>query len=154
MKKKWIPYKVSKWCWFRGCRMGLKLMLSQKQDTVLGKLGTRGKWSTLEFFGCSHHKRQISNPPRPLPPMFKTAKCHPPPQRRYQRNLWLWRLWLLALMDIVRRWRFWNLAFVGAARKFQMEGTVSIQSFECLLLEWFLQSVQMYHGIGIVPKLP
>ena len=33
----------------------------------------------------SYHKRKISNPPTPLPPMFKTAKfqIH---QRRYQPN--------------------------------------------------------------------
>jgi len=34
----------------------------------------------------SYHKRQISNPPTPLPPMFKTAifRIH---RRRYQPNL-------------------------------------------------------------------
>jgi len=50
----------------------------------------------------SYHKRQISNPPTPLPPMFKTAKSQIH-YRRYQPNLTLdfggydhWRLWILA----------------------------------------------------------
>ena len=36
----------------------------------------------------SYHKRQISNLPTPLPPMFKTAKFEIR-RRRYQPNLWL-----------------------------------------------------------------
>jgi len=46
----------------------------------------------------SYHKRQISNPQTPLPPMFKTAKFLIR-QRRYQPNLTLPKHWQLALMD-------------------------------------------------------
>jgi len=55
----------------------------------------------------SYHKRQVSNPPTPLPPMYKTAKFQIR-QRRCQPNLTLanltfdfggydhWRSWILA----------------------------------------------------------
>jgi len=49
----------------------------------------------------SYHKRQITNPPTPLPPMFKIAKFQIR-HRRYQPNLTFdfggydyWRLWIL-----------------------------------------------------------
>ena len=40
--------------------------------------------SLLLYVSGSYHKRQISNPPAPLPPVFKTAKFHIR-QRRYHQ---------------------------------------------------------------------
>jgi len=72
---------------------------------LTSKLGFQRYWvkfSVAKSKLGSDHKRPISNPPTPLPPMFKTAKfqiC----QRCYQPNLPFdfggydyWRLWILA----------------------------------------------------------
>ena len=51
---------------------------------------TSMKWFTelAGAFSGSYHKRQISNPPTPLPPIFKTAKFQiHQRQRRFQPNL-------------------------------------------------------------------
>jgi len=78
-------------------------------------------WPKVFRWEGSYHKRQISNPPTPLPPMFKNTKFQTR-KRRYQPNLTLpnlifdfgyyyWRLWMLAGTAFA----VWNLAFVGAA---------------------------------------
>jgi len=53
---------------------------------------------------CGSYQRQISKPPTPLPPMFKTAKF----QIRQRSNLTFefggydyWRLWILVGMALV-----------------------------------------------------
>jgi len=58
--------------------MYLKKANNQKRKEKKNSQGNRG----------NYHKRQISNPPTPLPPMFKTAKFQIS-QRRYQPNLTL-----------------------------------------------------------------